>query len=39
MLVETTSMKCIACHRALVSRLAGYYCLENMAALKREAED
>jgi len=24
--------------RKLVSRLAGYYCLENKAAIKREAE-
>jgi CRP/FNR family cyclic AMP-dependent transcriptional regulator len=26
-------------HRSLVSRLAGYYCLENIAALKRELEE
>jgi CRP/FNR family transcriptional regulator, cyclic AMP receptor protein len=26
-------------HRSLVSRLAGYYCLENIAALKREVEE
>jgi CRP-like cAMP-binding protein len=26
-------------NRSLVSRLAGYYCLENMTVLKREAED
>jgi CRP/FNR family transcriptional regulator, cyclic AMP receptor protein len=26
-------------NRSLVSRLAGYYCLENKAAFKREAED
>jgi CRP/FNR family cyclic AMP-dependent transcriptional regulator len=26
-------------NRSLVSRLAGYYCLENMAVLKREAEE
>jgi CRP/FNR family transcriptional regulator, cyclic AMP receptor protein len=26
-------------NRSLVSRLAGYYCLENEAALKREAEN
>src|SRR5262249_54931183 len=26
-------------HRSLVSRLAGYYCLENKAALNREAEE
>jgi len=25
--------------RSLVSRLAGYYCLENRAALQREAEE
>jgi hypothetical protein len=25
-------------NRSLVSRLAGYYCLENKAALNREAE-
>jgi CRP/FNR family transcriptional regulator, cyclic AMP receptor protein len=25
-------------HRSLVSRLAGYYCLENKAVLEREAE-
>jgi CRP-like cAMP-binding protein len=25
-------------HRSLVSRLAGYYCLEKKAALEREAE-
>ena len=26
-------------NRSLVSRLAGYYCLENKAALNREAMD
>jgi CRP/FNR family transcriptional regulator, cyclic AMP receptor protein len=26
-------------NRSLVSRLAGYYCLENKAVFKREAED
>ena len=26
-------------NRSLVSRLAGYYCLENKAALSREAEE
>jgi hypothetical protein len=25
-------------HRSLVSRLAGYYCLEKKAVLEREAE-
>jgi hypothetical protein len=25
-------------HRSLVSRLAGYYCVENKAVLDREAE-